>query len=105
MLFSLLVGFALGVATIIFALQNTDIVDLTFLGWQFTSSLALVIICATASGVVLGILASLPGLIQKSFRVAGLKKENKHLNGENERLQSMHREEVDTFSSTVDLRS
>ena len=52
MILSLILGFLLGAAALLFALQNTAIVALSFLGWQFESSLAVVIILA-AQGYLL----------------------------------------------------
>ncbi len=63
MIFFLLIGFVLGAAVIIFALQNTEIVSLMFLGWQFESSLALVILLAIASGVAVSALVSLQTVV------------------------------------------
>lgn len=87
MLAPLLLGFVLGAGVILFALQNPSIVALTFLGWQFESSLALLIILAVAAGALLGVLFAVPGLIRKSFRIRALRKENRKLFDENESLR------------------
>ncbi len=79
MIFSLIVGFALGIAALLFALQNTEVVALSFLGWQFQSSLALLVLVAVGVGIVISILASIPSALSASFRIMGLKKENKNL--------------------------
>jgi len=79
MILSLLIGFILGAAAILFALQNTEIVALTFLGWQFTSSLALLVLVSVGVGILISILASLPAALSTSFRIMGLKKQNKEL--------------------------
>lgn len=79
MVFALILGFILGAVTIIFALQNTEIVELSFFSWQFASPLALVIILATSIGGLLGILAAVPGSIQKSFIIRRLNKDNQRL--------------------------
>lgn len=82
---SLLLGFLLGAAALLFALQNTTIVALSFLGWQFESSLALLVLAALTTGVLISILASIPSFIGSSFRIMGLKKENRRLAEEVER--------------------
>lgn len=85
---SLLLGFLLGAAALLFALQNTTIVALSFLGWQFESSLALLVLAALTTGVLISILASIPSFIGSSFRIMGLKKENRRLAEEVERQRA-----------------
>lgn len=84
MIFSLLAGFVLGVAAIIFAFQNTAVVTLSFLGWSFESSLALLIAGAMLFGILLSALIAIPGSIQNSLKVRGLTKQNKSLLSEAE---------------------
>ncbi|MBU0750296.1 LapA family protein, partial [Patescibacteria group bacterium] len=69
----------LGAGALLFALQNTAIVPLTFLGWQFESSLALVVILSITFGVLMSILASIPSALSASFKIMGLKKQNTKL--------------------------
>jgi uncharacterized integral membrane protein len=78
MILSLFVGFVLGAAALLFAIQNTTAVALTFLGWQFTSSLA-VVVASVVVGILISILATLPAALSRTFRIMGLKKENKNL--------------------------
>ena len=105
MLFTLVIGFALGACTIIFALQNTAAVSLTFLSWNFESSLALVIILASLVGFLLGLLVSIPSIVQKSFQVRRLKKENMGLNDEAETLRQMNQEAAELYSEGPITRS
>lgn len=79
MILSLLVGFVLGAATLLFALQNTEVVALSFMGYAFESSLALLVLTSVGVGIVISILAFIPSAIARSFRIMGLKKENKML--------------------------
>lgn len=79
MIFSLFLGFVLGAAALLFALQNTEVVALSFLGWQFESSLALLVLASLGVGVLISILASIPSAITASLQIMGLKKENRHL--------------------------
>lgn len=79
MILSLILGFLLGAAALLFALQNTAVVALSFLGWQFESSLALLILIAFATGVIVSLLVSIPSAIRDSFKIMGLKKENRRL--------------------------
>ena len=88
MIFPLILGFVLGAAVIIFALQNTMSVSLTFLGWQFESSLALLVLITFAIGVLISLLVSIPSAIKDGFRIMGLKKENRKLAEEVERARN-----------------
>jgi uncharacterized integral membrane protein len=72
-------GFVLGAGAIIFALQNTQVVALSFMGWQFESSLALLVIVILAVGMIVSMLAFLPSAISGSLRIMKLKRENKKL--------------------------
>jgi len=79
MIIPLLLGFILGAAVIIFALQNTETVALSFLGWQFESSLALLILIALAAGILVSVLVSIPSAVRNGWRVMSLRKENQRL--------------------------
>ena len=79
MIFSLILGFVLGAAAVVFALQNTEVVALTFMGWQFQSSLALLVLVSLAVGMLISILASLPSALSSKFRMMRLKHENRKL--------------------------
>lgn len=88
MILSLILGFLLGAAALLFALQNTGVTALTFLGWQFESSLALLILIAFAAGALTALLVSLPSALRDGFRIMRLKRENKTLADEVSRLRS-----------------
>lgn len=89
MILSLILGFLLGAAALLFALQNTAVVALSFLGWQFESSLALLTLMAFATGVIVSLLVSIPSAVKDSFRIMGLKNENKKLADELQKAQSV----------------
>ncbi len=74
-----ILGFVLGVGALLFALQNNEVVSLSFLGWHFDSSLAVLVIVSMALGILISLLAFLPSALSGSFRIMGLKKENKKL--------------------------
>jgi uncharacterized integral membrane protein len=76
MIISLIIGLLLGAVTVVFALQNTASVSVVFLSWTFNGSLALILILAMGVGVVLTILLSLPGMINKNFKISSLKKQH-----------------------------
>lgn len=79
MIFSLILGFVLGAAAIVFAFENNTIVALSFLGWQFESSLAIIVILALLVGALLTMLLTFPSALRDRFRIHGLHKENKKL--------------------------
>jgi putative membrane protein len=72
-------GFFLGAGAIVFAIQNTQVVALTFMGWQFESSLALLVIVVLGVGMLVSMLAFLPYAISGTFKIMRLKSENKKL--------------------------
>lgn len=106
MILSLFVGFVLGAAALLFAIQNTAVVALTFLGWQFTSSLAVVVLASVVMGILISILATLPAALSSSFRIMGLKKQNKSLVQEVEAHRSAQAssEQAVQDSNVIDLR-
>lgn len=73
------VGFVLGAGAIVFALQNNEVVALTFLGGQFESSLALLVIVSVAVGMLIAMLAFLPSALSGSLKIMGLKRQNQKL--------------------------
>ncbi len=79
MIFSLLLGIVIGAAALLFALQNMESVSLSFIGYQFESSLALLVIASVGVGMLICALASIPSAISSAFRIMGLKKENRKL--------------------------
>lgn len=72
-------GLLLGAVSVIFALQNVAIITVNFFSWQLTGSLALILLLAITSGILITILLLLPEFINNYFRSKGLKKENKKL--------------------------
>lgn len=70
MSFGLLAALLLLFLAVAFALQNAATVTIQFLGWVFEGSLALVLLTALATGVVLTVLASLPSQIRRTRLIA-----------------------------------
>lgn len=50
----LILGVVVLVLTLVFTVQNAGVVDVTFLGWRFSTSLALVIFASVAAGFIGG---------------------------------------------------
>ncbi len=107
MILSLFIGFILGAAALLFASQNTEIVSLTYFGWQFSTSLAILVLASVGVGMLISILASLPSVISSSFKIMGLRKTNKTLVQEVEGYRKEQKESVSVEaepSSVIDLR-
>jgi len=83
MLFFLILGLLLGALTVVFALQNITTISVVFLAWQLSGSLALILLLAVASGVLICLLISIPEVIKTHIEFSVLKKQNKALADEN----------------------
>ena len=65
-----LIGFlVLAVAIATFAIQNSGEAVVKFIGWQFRSSLVVVVLISTAAGVIMAVLLSLPGTFRLRARL------------------------------------
>lgn len=105
MILSLILGFAIGAGAIIFILQNTAIVALTFLGWQFESSLAIVVMLAILIGIVFSLLASIPSAINSTLILSKLRKENRNLQEEAEKYRHTANEATARLNASLSERS
>jgi len=82
MIILFIVGLLLGVVSVIFALQNIEVVTVSFFSWNLTGSLALILLLAITSGILIAILFLLPESISNYLKYKKLKKENKDLTEE-----------------------
>ncbi len=82
MIILFIIGLLLGAVSVIFALQNIDIITVTFFSWHLTGSLALILLLTITAGILVTILLVLPGSITNYFRYKKLEKENKNLEEE-----------------------
>ena len=78
----LIFALVISVIAVIFALQNTMVVTISFLAWEITGSLSLVLLVTLAIGAVIGLLVLAPSAIKNSIaasshrkRVGSLEKE------------------------------
>jgi len=67
--FSLIGFLILAVVIATFSLQNSGEAIVTFIWWQFQSSLVVVILISTALGAVMAIFLSLPGTFRLRMRL------------------------------------
>jgi lipopolysaccharide assembly protein A len=56
----------IAIAIVLFALQNSSVVTISFLSFHYSGSLALIVVALFASGLLAGLLISLPSLLRKS---------------------------------------
>ncbi len=74
MILLLIMSLLIAVLAIVFAVQNAAPVTVTFLLWQFKGSLALILLLTFVLGVIVALLAVLPGIVRRSSEIAGYKK-------------------------------
>jgi len=70
----LIVALVIAIVAVIFALQNTMIITISFLAWDVPGSLSLVLLITLAIGVVIGLLVLSPSAIKNSMAVSSHRK-------------------------------
>lgn len=70
----IIIALLIAIVAVLFALQNLTTVTVTFLFWSIQASLALVLLITLAAGVLISVLASLPGLIRGKLTLSSQKK-------------------------------
>ena len=58
----------------VFALQNSMLVTISFFNWTVTGSLSLVLLATLAIGVLIGLLVLAPTLLRKTFKSSSQRK-------------------------------
>lgn len=77
----LLVSLLIAAVAVVFALQNTEMITVHFLFWNFQGSLALILLTALATGAVASSFASLPSLFKANWTIGSQKKSIEELEG------------------------
>ena len=70
----LIMALVIALIAVIFALQNTMTITISFLAWEVTGSLSLVLLVTLAIGVVIGLLVLSPSAIKNSMAVSSHRK-------------------------------
>ncbi|HTP00812.1 MAG TPA: LapA family protein [Anaerolineales bacterium] len=70
----LIVALVIAALAVVFALQNSMIVTISFLVWKVTGSLSLVLMATLAIGAVIGLLVLAPSAIKQSIAASGHRK-------------------------------
>jgi putative membrane protein len=98
MIIFLIIALLIAVLAIVFALQNTGSVAVSFLVWQFQGSLALVLILAFLAGIVTIFFALLPNLIRYRLRASREGRQKETL----EETLSEHRQKVESLQKELE---
>ncbi|MFA6050043.1 MAG: LapA family protein [Candidatus Paceibacterota bacterium] len=72
MLLFLILGLLIGALSVVFALQNVAVITVTFLIWQVTGSLAVVLLIAIVAGMIMSVLVSVPEVIKDQMKIREL---------------------------------
>ena len=72
--FYLILALAIAIVAVIFALQNTMTITISFLAWEVTGSLSLVLLVTLAIGVLIGLLFLSPSTIKNSMAASSHRK-------------------------------
>ena len=88
MYLSLILTFLLILGVTIFALQNSVLLDFTFMTYTFKTSLVAIIFAACLVGIFVGMLLTLPGLVKKHFREKKLAKVARQLEKRTNELEA-----------------
>ncbi len=102
----IILALLIALIAVIFALQNTALVTVSFLVWKFDGSLALVVLLALLTGVLISILASTPSIIKNRLGTSGRNKKIKDLETRmgqlEEKLAAAH-QELELYQVPPDL--
>ncbi len=82
MIFFLILGIVLGIVSVIFVSQNTELITVTFFSWQIEGSLALILFLAIVCGATITLLILFPSFVRDAFSLASIKRKKKILEEE-----------------------
>lgn len=89
MLLFLILGLLIGAVSVVFALQNIAVITVTFLVWQVTGSLAVILLLAIVAGMLMSILVSVPEVIKDQMKIRALNRHQKDLEAEIEHYKKL----------------
>jgi uncharacterized integral membrane protein len=69
MLLLLILGLLIGALSVVFALQNIAVITVTFLAWQVTGSLAVILLVAMVAGMIMSIFVSIPEVMKDQRKI------------------------------------
>ena len=71
----LIVAVVLAAVTALFAIQNSGVITVSYLGWETDASLALILILTLGIGILIGYLAGLPSSLRKASQLRRVKRD------------------------------
>lgn len=69
MIISLILTIAVAIVAVMFSLQNTQVVRVTFFGHTYQGAIGVFLLVALAVGVVLGIVLMVPSLLRRDLEL------------------------------------
>lgn len=84
----LVLALVIAIIAVIFALQNTAAVTISFFAWEVGGSLSLVVLVTLVIGVLVGWLFVAPSLVKHSFQGSGQRKRIGELEKEVEKFKA-----------------
>jgi putative membrane protein len=75
MIFTLIVALILAVVSVVFALQNPDVIKVSFFTLKMEGPFALFILASLAIGAVIGILVMVPSVIKNAITISRHRKQ------------------------------
>lgn len=102
----IILALLIAIVAVVFAVQNTAAVTISFLIWKLEGSLALVLLITLLVGVLISLLASTPGLIRGKWNTSSQKKKLTSLEAERENyLKRAERAEKEVRELELQLAS
>lgn len=106
MQFLIIIALLIAVIAVVFALQNTAVVTITFLAWTVDGSLALVVLLAVLTGVLISVFVSLPSIIKNRIAASNRKKKINELTNQVNKLEEKleaKQQELDLYQAPPEL--
>ncbi|GAB4116034.1 MAG: hypothetical protein Kow00103_11360 [Candidatus Caldatribacteriota bacterium] len=75
----LIIAIVVAILAVVFALQNAIPITVSFIIWNFKSSLALVLLITLALGILMSLLVSIPSMIKRKRIISNQKKKIQEL--------------------------
>jgi putative membrane protein len=103
----LIIAIIVALLTVIFAFQNAITISVALLVWNFEASLAIVLILTLAIGIIVGLLVSVPNVIQRNLKIAKYKVKVAELEAESHRhieTITQQRQRIENLERHFNLR-
>lgn len=101
----LVLALIIALIAVVFTIQNTALVTVTFLFWDLNQSLAFVVLLAILAGVLISLFVSLPGKVKRTMENTNHKKKIKDMDTElmstKVRLEAL-KQELEIYRNQVD---